>query len=408
MWHILAIMAVGCLSLAVLLVAWRTSPISRSLRLGTLILFVGNVAFNYLITIYEATLEPRKAALYASVRAVGRLGLSLVLLLLVARSAVSPVTAGALAYLFVVVHMLRDLGFASHLRCLGDSFSVHLLRRLLAYGFPLAGWSLMQQVLGAFDRFIIAYYRGSAEVGIYSSNYRLVRGALSLVAAPVLMAAHPLIINVWEQTRNRRKVESLIALASKYYLMIAFPIVAYVAIMSREVASAFLGPQYREGAVIIPIVLIGFMTSGLSLYVQKGLEIARRTERMFVAALACAVVSTVSNLVLVPRHGYRGAAVTTALSYSLYLLLVYLASRGFLEWTVSRRSLVNVLVATVALSSVALALRIRFRSVAPLWTLLLTGIPSLAAYLGSLFLLGELRGEVSLAKESVLQHLRSR
>ena len=66
--------------------------------------------------------------------------------------------------------------------------SVIAIYDFLEYGLPLVAWYVSAQILNIGDRYIIKYFLGNVEVGIYSANYSIVYGVTTLLSAPFILA----------------------------------------------------------------------------------------------------------------------------------------------------------------------------------------------------------------------------
>ena len=170
-------------------------------------------------------------------------------------------------------------------------FEISWFKKFASYGFAMVGWFLSSQVLNLSDRYMIEIFRGSAEVGIYSASYNLVNRSIGLLSGPLLIAAHPLIMNAWE-SYDKNKIRDIISLFSRYFLLIAIPITVFTIIFSRELVLIFLGNCYHEGYKIIPFVMLGFLVYNFSMYGHKGFEIVKKTGIM----LKLLVISAFTNV----------------------------------------------------------------------------------------------------------------
>jgi O-antigen/teichoic acid export membrane protein len=308
--------------------------------------------------------------------AVLRFLIGLALVLFVSRDVVSLVYAIATANLLVAIPMLLTLRT--------DTFrplpSKPFVRTLAAYGIPLIGWMLCSHVLQISDRYIIEAFRGSAEVGIYSANYNIVVMGFGLVSTPILLAAHPIIMDAWEHDRHD-DIPRVIARFSRYYLIATAPVFAFVAVFSAEIVSLVLGETFREGHRIMPILLAGVLAWGMSMYGHKGLELAERTRTLLALIVLVAVTNVVLNLVIVPRFGYVGAAYTTVGSFLLYPALVYPITRSSIPWLIPWAGAVKVALCALGAAVVFWGVRAGLEPHAPVFVwLVVAGVLGLAVY----------------------------
>ncbi|HEU4928318.1 MAG TPA: oligosaccharide flippase family protein [Candidatus Krumholzibacteria bacterium] len=256
-----------------------------------------------------------------------------------------------------------------------------MLSRFAAYGLPMLGWTLSSRVLGVSDRFILDAYQGSAAVGIYSANYTLVTMGFGLLSGPLLTAAHPLIVASWKSGGAQhapRTIESF----SRLYVLALMPVVAALAVCSREVSAILLGEAFRSGHEIIPILVLGIFAWGFSMYGHKGLELSERTDILFVLAAIVAVLNVVLNFVFIPPYGYRAAAGTTLVCALIYPVLVHWVSKRFVPWRVPWGTLLEATVASALAILAGVLVRRAVIGSPSVVVVAVTGITMLATYGG--------------------------
>jgi len=352
---------------------------------------VAGFLFYSLAAIFQANLQAKRYAKYQIASAVGRLFLALAFVLLVARDVLGLIIAAAVSYFILIGPMAKESGLLSYRKNLFRFFDPSLLRKIAAYGFPMIGWFMGVQILGFSDRFIIGAFKGPSQVGVYASNYSLISRGLGLVTGPILMAAHPLIVNAWEKG-NKDQIQKIIATFSRYFLLATIPFMAYVSVFSHEIVGLLLGKAYREGYVIMPIILAGFLVWNFSMYGHKGLELMEKTRIMLLLVVICAVTNIILNLFFVPLYGYKGAAVTTLISYLLYPLLVYRATKPYVKWQIPWRSVGNIAISSLILAGLLVALRSTLIGrLNIVLSLVIAGGIALLIYFGSLYILREIK-----------------
>jgi O-antigen/teichoic acid export membrane protein len=274
------------------------------------------------------------------------------------------------------------------------SFDVGFMRIIAAYGLPMMAWMLVGQLLGTVDRFVIGAFRDSGEVGIYAANYSLVSMALGLLSTPIVMAGHPIIMNAWERNREA-DITRVVTTFSRYYLILVIPFVTAVAVYSREVVDVFLGPEFREGRVIVPLVLVGVAVWGLGMCGHKTLELLERTRSMLLMVCICAILNLGLNVALVPSFGYRAAAVAMLVSHAMYPVMVWFAARSAIPWRLPLATVWRTLTAAAIMASIMYAFRASVGQLLPTPLIAVCGgILGLAVYAGTLVFLGELSAEL--------------
>jgi O-antigen/teichoic acid export membrane protein len=318
-------------------------------------LMVGEIAFAAQSAVLQARLRSRSVSVLRMVGAVLRFALAVGFVLWIRRDVRWLLIGAAIGRAVTAGAMLAVVG-RERGRWLKPRFDGAGLRRLAAYGVPMVGWALGSQVLGLSDRFVIGAFRGPGPVGIYSANYNLVSMGFGLLSAPLLMAAHPLIVTA-SKNRDRRDVADIIASFSRLYVVVVVPVLVVLAVCSRDLVDILLAPDFREGSRIIPVLVLGSFAWGFAMYGHKGLELAERTGLMFGLVSVTAVFNLALNFLLVPAYGYPAAAWTTLASYLLYPVLVYRASRRLWPWRIPWATVVRAAASGLLAGALAVVVR---------------------------------------------------
>ena len=358
----------------------------------------------------QADLRSVRYSQFSVTQAVLRFVLALGWVYFIAKDIVGLLWGTLLAQLILIMPMAYTLGFH---RVTLRSAEVTIpftkfLKQFASYGFPMIGWFMGAQLLNISDRYLLQIFRGSAEVGIYAPNYNLVASAFGLVTAPLLTAAHPLLMKAAGSTDvDTKQLQTLITSFSRYFLLVAFPVAAFVSVFSREIASIFLGAEFREGHVIIPIILFGVLAWNFSMYGHKGLEIRGRTRTMLVYVLICAATNVVLNLYFIPHYGYLGAAVTTLISFLLYPVLVYFGTRNDIAWHIPWKSMGKIGLAALFSAGCMYALKRLIPLNSAIVLLIIGAVVLVTIYGGLLWVLKEIRpDEVIMARRAIAKLIR--
>jgi len=365
------------------------------LYLPALALLAAEILFLNVNTLYQAGLKSRQFAAYKITASIIRLAFALGFVFFVKRDIVGLIGGAALGQLLLMIPMTRGLKVLGSGVSPRPGFDPGLFRTFAAYGFPLVAWTLGSQLLNLSDRYIIGFFRGSAEVGIYSANYNLVNMGFGLVSMPLLMAAHPLIMTAWEKG-SRDEVPGVVGSFSRWYIIAVIPVVLVVSVFSSEIARFLLGVEFREGSGIIPWVLGGAAAWGLSQLGHKGLELKEKTGVMCALVAVSALVKIGLNLLLVPRYGYYAAAVATLVSFLLYPVLVHVVVRSYVRWHFPWRAAARAAAAAVLTGAVLVAAKQKIPDGFPVVVELVAGAAvGVCLYAVLLVLIGEVkRGEL--------------
>lgn len=315
---------------------------------GTL-LMVTTSAFNPLGVVLQAEMQAGLFSRYALANAVAKLLFSVFIVFAITHTPSGMVWGAVLSTAVLIPILWRQAGLPLrglllHLDVLKESWRG--LKRFTAYGFPMIGWFLSATLLNVGDRYVIQWFRGSAEVGIYSANYNLIQAGVGLIAAPVLLAAHPFLMRAWDEG-DKPNAGRWLGTIAEWFALAGVILVGATWLFSLDLATWFLGPEFRAGHVIMPAVIAGVVAWQLGMYAHKPLEFSERTGFMSILSLAAAGLNLILNIIFVPIYGYVAAAYTTLVSYLVYAVITSIAGQRILRWQIKVKQIVIITVIIV-------------------------------------------------------------
>ncbi len=377
--------------------------IYQSYYLISIILIISNLWFENLVAILQADLKSRFFSLSLITNGVLKFICPLFLVLFISRNVENLLWGTFLSFFIVTFILILNFYFQFKKSIPKDDFNnkdedfFSFIRKFFIYGFPLIGWFLGAEILSVMDRYFLQIFCSSEEVGIYTSNYNLVVSAITFISMPLLTAAHPLLMKAGSLLSNKDDIQNLITEFSRYFLLIAFPVMSYLLILHKELAEIFLGIEYRQGSLVMIPVTVGLIGWYFAMFGHKGLELQEKTHIMFIYIIICTVVKIIMNLILIIKYGYMGAAITTLISFLLYPTLVYFGAKSNIRWNICWKSMLKLVIASTALAFVFYSIKIlRIKSYI---TIIACGLLLPPLYLFILIILKEIKSyELSFVK----------
>jgi O-antigen/teichoic acid export membrane protein len=207
-------------------------------------------------------------------------------------------------------------------------FSREDVKEIFHFGLPLVLSFGLSVIISTSDRFLIDHFKGAEQVGIYSAGYTLTDRIIGIVFLMIAIPSLPLTVHRLEHegveaARDQTWRNGIAA------FMLALPACAGLILANRQVAHAFIGEAFRDGALtVMPWIAVSGMINGLAThYFDHAFHLGKKT-RLFVFTLGpAALVNVVMNLLLIPRFGILGAAWSTLVSYMLLLTLSVIVGR---------------------------------------------------------------------------------
>jgi O-antigen/teichoic acid export membrane protein len=243
----------------------------------------------------------------------------------------------ALLLVCLLMYMVRQIG-ATWPRFLRT-------QEYLRFALPAMPALLSWWVVSSSDRYVIASYLGLDSVGIYSAAYSI--GNIIILIVSVLgMVLTPTLSRLYDEEKMN-ELSTQISYSLKYFLMIAIPFVVGAAVLARPLLTLFSTPNMAsQGDVVLPLIALSILLYGTYVIVAQVLLLTKKTVLLGLVWVAAAALNLGLNILLVPRMGISGSAISSLIAYALVLGIVSYHSYRHVRFPLDWRFLVKSLVAS--------------------------------------------------------------
>jgi O-antigen/teichoic acid export membrane protein len=296
--------------------------------LGPLLVFTQS-GYKLVLTYLRAKRESKRYSLHSVANSILKLTMALLLIYYCGMNAegilLGIALAAGLTFFSETLRITKRCGMKT------GKFSLVIFTSLTRYGFPLIGLAAANMILSLSDRYIIEYFIGSAEVGIYSAGYRIAEMSVYLLISFLLLAAFPVLIEVYE---NKGEIEARALMKDLFniYLLFIVPVVFGICALAEELTSVLLGSSYYKAHIILPWVSAGIFFMGVSMYYNKSFELKEKTVKLFYILIFSSFLNLLLNILIIPIYGILGAAIATCISYFFNLILTLFFGSKYLKW----------------------------------------------------------------------------
>ncbi len=228
-----------------------------------------------------------------------------------------------------------------------------LLKQFLRYGVPMIGVWGISWIMGYCDRYIIAVFYDSSQVGLYDMSYKLAENTINIAISAFTMGIMPALVYTWKK-HGKKAVEKQTSTALKYYNLIAIPAVVGLCILSRKLFGTMIDLKYSSGVGIIAIVSIGMYWNGLNGILNKIWQLNEKTKNIFYIMLVSVAVNIILNIILIPNYGIIVAAITTLISYMVTTLITMFKIRDSFTIKMPVTSLIKTIISTLVMVAILL------------------------------------------------------
>jgi O-antigen/teichoic acid export membrane protein len=207
-------------------------------------------------------------------------------------------------------------------------FDTGLVREALRFGLPLVPHGMAAWVLNLSDRLLIGVLIGlptiatQAAIGIYSFGYVLGQG-VALVAISFNAAWVPFWYARGDEQRGPGLLRDMTSLSMGALALLTVGVSALAPELVRLMATVRWGFSARAAGDVIVLVALASLVYGLYFMLVSTVFLRRRTAGLPLLTLAAGVANVGSNLVLIPRLGIAGAAISTVIGYAVLTALTW-------------------------------------------------------------------------------------
>ena len=330
-------------------------PISRGMGYASQPAFVGAMAATVALDAFQAILfsylrYQKKAIKFASLKLLFiflNITLNLVYFVVLPKlGVVSTLNVGYVFYINLFCTATITFFFAKELKGITYGFDGALMRRMLAYTWPLLILGIAGILNQTADKILFPHiYPGEdakMQLGIYGAASKIAM-IMAMITQAFRYAYEPFVFGGAKEKDSKETY----AKGMRYFLV--FTLLAYLCVLAYlPVLRYIISPEYWDGLRVVPIVMAAEILMGVYFNLSFWYKLSDRTLWGAVfSGVGCAVLIGV-NLILVPRIGYMGCAWGGVAGYGSAMLLSYLVGQRYEP--VNYR--VPVLLAYVALTAV--------------------------------------------------------
>ncbi|WP_455537664.1 lipopolysaccharide biosynthesis protein [Terrisporobacter sp.] len=198
-------------------------------------------------------------------------------------------------------------------------------KEIIKYGTPFIFSMAITWIFQSIDRISIKQFCGYSELGLYS-------GAMSIIA--LLNAVQGAFTTFWlpvaYDNYSKDPENKKFFITINQYISMAMIYISIGLIMSKDLVVLLLGQNYRDAIFIFPYLVFMPIMYTISETTFLGINFKKKTEKHIYIAIICALVNLIGNIILVPKLGAKGAAVSTGLSYVVFFIIrTYISNKYY-------------------------------------------------------------------------------
>ncbi|HVX48498.1 MAG TPA: oligosaccharide flippase family protein [Chitinophagaceae bacterium] len=233
----------------------------------------------------------------------------------------NPVTyvmlANVLQSAFTILLLITEI------RAVRLKFSISLWKEMIIYSYPLIIVGMGGMVNETFDRLMLGWWLPGNEafretqVGIYNACYKLSL-LISLSVQAFRMGAEPFFFNQAESGDAQRTYARVMK-----FFVIAVSVMFLLVSLYIPIWQIIIGPQYRSGLGIVPILLMANICLGIYYNLTIWYKLSNRTGAGATITVTGALITIAVNYVFIPKFGFYASAWATFFCYFSMMVISF-------------------------------------------------------------------------------------
>lgn len=188
-------------------------------------------------------------------------------------------------------------------------------KTLLEYGTPFIFSMAITWVFQSIDKVSIKIFADSYQVGLYAGAMNII-GILNTLQGSFTTFWTPIAYERYcAAPENKKFFIDINQIVSLVMLLLSIGVIA-----TKDIIVMLLGSSYRETAFIFPFLVFMPIMYTISETTVLGINFNKKTKYHIYIAIISAVSNIIGNILLVPRMGAVGAAISTGLSYIIFFM----------------------------------------------------------------------------------------
>ncbi len=298
------------------------------------------------------------------------------------------------SYFLGILSMLLVAYFLCRYK-LSEVFAPHKLKKekkaritkeVFSYSWPVMFTGLVGTMFYWIDSFLLGYFMGAINVGIYNAATPLI-GLMAFIPAMFTQLFFPLITKEFSK-KNYGVIRELSKQVGKWILILNLPMFLIMIVFPTTLINLFFGESYLAASSALRILAIGGFISSLVFLSTDLISMIGKSKLILINIIGASIFNVILNFILIPRYGLNGAAIATSVVTTLLSIVLLCEVKYHIKIIPTKKKILNIFL--VSLIPFSLILFIKQHMQTNLLTLILLGTFFILSYICLLLLTNSL------------------
>jgi O-antigen/teichoic acid export membrane protein len=214
--------------------------------------------------------------------------------------------------------------FYNSLKQTGKDFK----KKILQYSYPLLIISLGSLALTEIDTVMIGLLSSSYEVGVYAIAKQIIL-KLPHISFAIALGTMPIFAKITEENKEELKKKFLKII--KINALIFTIVCVLLVFLSPFFIPLIFGVAYKASVLPLQILSIYLFFLASSIILNNFLDYSGKAKKRAIHMSITLCFNVLLNLILIPKYGSVGAAISTTISYTPYVILNWIEVKKVLR-----------------------------------------------------------------------------
>ena len=202
-------------------------------------------------------------------------------------------------------------------------------KKLLNFGLITIAANVGGIIILYTDTLVLTFFRSLEEVGIYNAVVPTVM-IIQFFSTSIATVIFPMVAELWARKKNEY-LEQGLKMLYQYSFVIMIPAVLIFLFFSETILRLMFGQAYVGGALAMQILLVALLFLGIQVITGTILRAIGQPAINTKILIQGAVINFILNILIIPKLGIVGAAITSLIAYFYIALRCIFKLRQFIQ-----------------------------------------------------------------------------
>ena len=222
--------------------------------------------------------------------------------------------------------------------------------KVLKFSLPLVPFIILMMIHNFIDRFFITHFLGLKSLAVYTAGFSL-GVVITFFHSTISFVLYPELSNQWNN-KNKTNINNLMKKVITAYLTLTIPFLVSIGIVGVDVLLALTTDDYLISTQTLFLISLNMAIFGLFQFAHYIVLLGRGSLSAPILMTFVTGINILLNLLLIPKIGILGAALSGFFSTSTLAIIVYNMSQKNLKWSFPFLESVKILLRSLIMGAV--------------------------------------------------------